>query len=36
MKHRLISAENIIKFATDITAHDVRWKDRFAKTWVGK
>ena len=34
LRDKLIAAENIIKFATDITPHDVRWKDKLTKEWI--
>ena len=34
LRDKLIAAENIIKSATDITPHDVRWKDKLTKEWI--
>ena len=34
LRDKLITAENIVKSATDITPHDVKWKDKLAKEWT--
>jgi len=34
LRDKLIAAESIIKSATDITSHDVKWKDKLAKEWT--
>ena len=34
LRDKLIAAENIIKAATDITPHDIKWKDKLAKEWA--
>jgi hypothetical protein len=34
LRDKLIAAESIIKSATDITPHDVRWKDKLTKEWI--
>ena len=36
LRDKLIAAESIIKFATDITPHDIKWKDKLAKEWADK